>query len=67
MEVIKQAKERGNTAFRTASYQDAITFYEEALMQTKFRKSDIAKEEPGLTLEETEKLGGEKAELETIH
>ena len=67
MEAIKRVKERGNAAFRALSYKDAITFYEEALMQTKFRKSDITKEEPSLTIDEAEQVSREKAELETIH
>ena len=54
MHAIKRAKEQGNAAFRKVAYQDAITCYEEALMQTKFRKSDTVKEEPGLTPEEAE-------------
>ena len=50
MERIKVAKEQGNAAFRQAKFGDAITCYEEALVQTKFRKSDISNEE--LTEEE---------------
>ena len=67
MEKIRQVKDKGNGAFKSAYFQDAITFYEEALMQTKFRKSDIAKEEPNLTAEEAVKVEVDKAELETIH
>lgn len=67
MEKIRQVKDKGNGAFKSAYFQDAITFYEEALMQTKFRKSDIAKEEPNLTAEEAVKVDADKAELETIH
>lgn len=36
-------------------------------MQTKFRKSDIVKEEPNLTAEEAVKVDKDKGELETIH
>ena len=42
MEKIKAAKDQGNASFKQRYYNDAITFYEEALMQTKFRKSDMA-------------------------
>ena len=52
MEKIKAVKEQGNVAFRGKNISDAITCYEECLMLTKFRKSDIEKEQPNLTDEE---------------
>ena len=50
MEKIMKLKEQGNAAFKASKYSDAITFYEEALIQVKFRKDDIEKE--NLTEEE---------------
>ena len=50
MDKILKLKEQGNTAFKSVNFVDAITFYEEALAQVKFRKDDIAKE--NLTEEE---------------
>ena len=67
MEKINLAKTQGNTAFRNGSYADAITCYEESLMQAKFRKSDIAKEMPDLSAEEAAQIEAQRSELETIH
>ena len=41
MDKVRQAKEQGNKAFGQRCFNDAITCYEEALMQTKFLKSDM--------------------------
>ena len=67
MDKIKAAKEHGNAAFKRGSYNDAITFYEEALMQCKFRKNDVANEEPNLTDQEKATVEEQNIELETIH
>ena len=67
MDGIKVAKERGNSNFKAKYYNDAITCYEEALVQTKFRKSDIAKEESKLTEEEKSELPKQKLDLDDIH
>lgn len=67
MEKINLAKQQGNTAFRNGSYRDAITCYEEALMQTKFRKSDLAKEKQSMTAEEAALADAQNSDLETVH
>ena len=54
MEKILKIKEQGNTAFKAQKFSNAITFYEEALVQVKWRKQDIAKET--FTEEEKAKL-----------
>lgn len=54
MEKILKVKEQGNKAFKAQKFADAITCYEEALVQVKFRKQDIAKET--FTEEEQAKL-----------
>ena len=67
MDKIKAAKEQGNAAFKQKNFKDAITCYEEALMQTKFRKSDMAKADAELTEEEKEIVKAQNAEIDTIH
>ena len=67
MDKIKAVKDQGNASFKQRYYNDAITFYEEALMQTKFRKSDMAKEESELTEKEKATVQAQNAELEQIH
>ena len=58
-------KEQGNAAFKASKYSDAITFYEEALIQVKFRKDDIEKE--NLTEEERIQLKPQEEELFNTH
>ena len=64
MEKIRAVKEQGNVAFRGKNISDAITCYEECLMLTKFRKSDIEKEQPNLTDEEKVEVEKQNSELE---
>ena len=61
MDKILKLKEQGNTAFKASKYSDAITFYEEANIQIKFRRQDIAKTE--FTDEEKKKLNKLEEEL----
>ena len=61
MDKILKLKEQGNTAFKASKYSDAITFYEEANIQIKFRRQDIAKTE--FTDEEKRKLKKLEEEL----